>query len=900
MRSLIATAVCISLASVASAAAAETASRHPTQIPAQELGAALHRLAQERQLYFIFAAQDVSQLRTHGAIGSFTTDEALKQLLNGTGLTYRYIDERTVSIVPVAVNAVKDQPGNIQQAGMQPISARTDGVAVRVRTAQADTSTTTASIEEASASEEPASRIQLEEVIVTGSHIRGVQNLSAPVIAFERKDIEASGASTTQEFVRNLTQNLNSVSDMTFDNVNGGMGVTESYGGSGLNLRGLGGDATLVLINGRRLAASGNGSFVDISLVPLAAIERVEILTDGASAIYGSDAVGGVVNLILRKDFSGAETTMRYGTVTSGDHTEKQAAQVLGGAWKSGHAMLNYEYFRRTELNSADRAAFSAQPDQYESAVLIPGQQRHGAIVTISQQLGSSLQLSGDLFYGSRESLSGFMFLSAPYEVLTQGRQRGATLALNADVGRDWQVRFSGLTDETDSDMEQGLRSQPAMFTEGNNSKLRSFDLAADGTLFNLPGGSLRLAVGSQHRSESLDGTASVYTGAIERDVEAVYAEASVPLVGSSNRVKGIESLNLSIAGRYEEYSDFGSTLNPKMGISWEPIRGLNVRSTWGTSFKAPLLLQVNPNREYVYVTLGQYRIESGPANVIMLSGSGVNLKPEESTNWTVGFDLSPPSAPWSVTATYFDIDYKERIRTPFYSGYDTQNVLLDPAFSVVYDRNPASGYLAQLMSHPNAICFTAEFSLCPMPAVEEIDAVLDSRYRNLAGVRQKGLDFSIKYDIARANSNWRVELSGTHLLDSVERLVPAAQPVSALNDVWRPVDTRLRGALYFEHGPISAAGFISYVDSYPDRREAISPDLRRTRVASWTTVDATLQMKMGAVAAWLGKSTLSLAASNLLDRDPPYAANTSGFTFDGVNANARGRFVSLQINVSW
>ena len=80
-----------------------------------------------------------------------------------------------------------------------------------------------------------------------------------------------------------------------------GAGADPTEHGAGLNLRGLGQRATLVLVNGRRLAPSGAGSFVDVSLIPLSAVERVEILTDGASAIYGSDAVGGVVNFILRR-----------------------------------------------------------------------------------------------------------------------------------------------------------------------------------------------------------------------------------------------------------------------------------------------------------------------------------------------------------------------------------------------------------------------------------------------------------------------------------------------------------------------------------------------------------------------------------------------------------------------
>ena len=86
-----------------------------------------------------------------------------------------------------------------------------------------------------------------------------------------------------------------------------------------------------MLVNGRRLAGTGAlGDFADISTLPTAAIDRVEVLTDGASAIYGADAVGGVVNIVMRKDFDGAETRVRYGGTTSGPYNDTQVAQTFG------------------------------------------------------------------------------------------------------------------------------------------------------------------------------------------------------------------------------------------------------------------------------------------------------------------------------------------------------------------------------------------------------------------------------------------------------------------------------------------------------------------------------------------------------------------------------------------
>ena len=123
--------------------------------------------------------------------------------------------------------------------------------------------------------------------------------------------------------------------------------------GSSVNLRGIAEGTTLVLLNGRRLAPGFRSAAVDISALPLSAIERVEILTDGASALYGSDAVGGVVNFILREDFEGVETRLRAGAADG--LNEYRASQALGNSWDTGNFVASVEYFQRDALDAADR-----------------------------------------------------------------------------------------------------------------------------------------------------------------------------------------------------------------------------------------------------------------------------------------------------------------------------------------------------------------------------------------------------------------------------------------------------------------------------------------------------------------------------------------------------------------
>ncbi len=169
-----------------------------------------------------------------------------------------------------------------------------------------------------------------ETVVVTGSRIRRIENEGAlPVQVITQEQIEKTGAVTAEQFLQSV-----SVAVQGNNNTVAGSGSGATTGGvSGASLRGLGSQRTLVLINGRRVSGGGtitDSTTVDINSIPLAAVERVEVLKDGASAIYGSDAIAGVINFILRKDYQGAEITGFGGGGTDGGGTIKKVNGVLG------------------------------------------------------------------------------------------------------------------------------------------------------------------------------------------------------------------------------------------------------------------------------------------------------------------------------------------------------------------------------------------------------------------------------------------------------------------------------------------------------------------------------------------------------------------------------------------
>lgn len=204
---------------------------------------------------------------------------------------------------------------------------------------------------------------QLSEIVVTGSLIRGPARGASPIVTVSRDDLDRTGKSTVADMLTDLPQAFGGAASADTNLANTDGSGTNSIVSTGINLRGLGASATLVMVNGRRMAGSGlMGDFADISTLPTAAVDRVEILLDGASALYGSDAVGGVVNVILRKDFDGVETRARLGAATGGGAFERQFAQTLGKNWGSGHALVSYEYWRRDKVASSKRA-YAADAD---------------------------------------------------------------------------------------------------------------------------------------------------------------------------------------------------------------------------------------------------------------------------------------------------------------------------------------------------------------------------------------------------------------------------------------------------------------------------------------------------------------------------------------------------------
>ena len=204
----------------------------------------------------------------------------------------------------------------------------------------------------------------LQRVEITGSNIKRIQTEGAlPVQIITRQDIERAGITSAEQLVATISANGNGPDTLSTQlGIASGSEQRGNNGNTSANLRGLGASSTLVLLNGRRISPQGmKANSVDLNAIPLAAIQRVEVLKDGASAVYGTDAIGGVINFILRKDYQGAEVTLFTDRTQDGGGNVNRFSTTLGvGSLEKDryNAMISITTDNQSVLRGSDRPAF--------------------------------------------------------------------------------------------------------------------------------------------------------------------------------------------------------------------------------------------------------------------------------------------------------------------------------------------------------------------------------------------------------------------------------------------------------------------------------------------------------------------------------------------------------------
>jgi outer membrane receptor protein involved in Fe transport len=956
-----------------------------------------------RQL--LYASELVAGVRGQAVEGRFDANQALERVLANTGVRVVRAEKKVVIL-----GAVKRAPISVPAPPVRAPKPARPRIKDSATEAKPDDAT----------------------IVVTGSNIRGGNGFS-PVLSLDREAMDRAGYGSVAELVAALPQSFGGTANEDSSTIGTDRTAPNSGYGSSANLRGLGSDATLTLVNGRRLAGSGGkADFTDLSSIPAAAIDRIEILTDGASAIYGSDAVGGVVNLILRTDYRGAETRARLAAATGTSLRNVQISQLAGTGWTGGHILASYEYDRRGALHSADRrytassdlraqggqdfrtfysapttvlrfdpvagayapayavpdgqsgvgltpAAFSTGANlsnQRLGTDVLPHQERHSGYVHLEQAVGTRVTA----FLEGRYSHRRFDFASPasmtiapvtrtnPYFVSPTGAALdvlgydfirdlgpiaasgivqswsatgGATWAVAGDWSVDayashaaeWtQSRFDNIINTTalfealgttPDDPEtsfstardgffnpygSGSSNNPAILAfvgsgfsrEYLNSRLDLANLKADGSLATLPGGALRLAVGGERRREHFTRNgASLYFGTAPtpltatdagRTVWAGYVEASIPLIGPGNARPGLQSLQISVAGRHERYSDFGSSTNPKLGLSWSPVADLVLRGTWGSSFRAPAVKERTDPLGVSATTL--VNASGGRTTVLELSGGNPDLKAERARSASAGMIWQPHRMPGlRLELGWFRTAFRDRIGQPAYEDFALalRDVAYSPFVTFVDPvRNPQDlARLQALIGTPGAIVSSA------LPATA-FQAIVDARYANTARLIVQGLDFALSDRVAVGSGSGSIRISGSWLADYKRQITPTAVTAERVATIGNPTDLRVRSSLGWDREDVGATLTLNYAHGYRDNLS-----LPERHIGAWATLDAQLRYSF-LHAHWLRGMDVSLSVINLLNTAPPFANNSAGVGYDPANADPLGRVVALQLVRHW
>lgn len=827
----------------------------------------------------------------------------------------------------------------------------------------------------------------IERVQVTGSRINRTDLEGAsPIMVLDRDLIDNSGYTNLQQ----LLERMPSAGVGTFS-TRGNSQDSTANGGAAISLRGLGSDATLVLINGRRVAVSSfaegvANSFVDINSIPLGAIERVEILKDGASAIYGSDAIAGVVNIILREDFNGTELSARYGGTTGPNYEETNVSAVWGTGGNNSNTTVIFDYFNNTSLMGSEMGRFGTadqspwggmdlrssrgfpgsfildgevviDPDCPEDATFgvscvydygpsgmtIPESERVGAMVLMNRRVtrnseayvefnaqhnsskagGAATPLDGDAGltvsgdnpfnpFGEDVLIHRYRTVDAGPRIwdvesdtlrLVTGLrgdlhqwnwdisfQKGRNSALQTGSRDQGWVRTDLLQAEIDAGRYNpfgGTMNSPEVIdaittslVRRGKSHLTAFDGSIAGELFELGQHSVQMAAGFEYREEDvfdqpddqfqrglIFGTESVQAQA-ERNQWAAYAEFLVPLS---------DTFEITLAGRYDDYSDFGSTFNPQFKAQWRATEDLRLRASYGEGFRAPSLAQIGlgPSQSSQFL-VDSYRCpDNDPGNpacastdyTIEFSGND-ELDAEESTSWNVG-GVWQVNEQWDIAADYWSINQDNKIDR------------VDPAFI----------YQQFCNDQDSTICVRAPAG--PNEDLGEI-SVIYSSYVNISSQDAAGIDVSTNYRVPlNAYGNLRLSLDWSYMTEFKRDGLDYRGEYNYPKHRWIATSD-------WSHGPWGATASVSFIGQFNDyyaisAQQEPPEDLR--------TVDHQALLDLQVRYDLTEALRLSIGGTNLLDQDPPFVigdANNDLYGYATQVHNPRGRFLYAQASYSF
>jgi len=834
-------------------AVAQERGREHYDVQVQDLGEALRIVSRHSGQEIIFPAEVVAGKRAPRLQGAYSAEEAVRILLAGTDLVADF---------------------------------REDSILIRGR-AQAS----------GEIADRPAEDV---EILVTGSRIRGGSSPS-PVIVRSHAEMVNAGQSNLGDVFRSVPQNFNGG-----QNPGVGVGVPERNGsnigsGSTINLRGLGQDATLTLLNGHRLAYNSAFQGIDVSAIPLAAVDRVEVVADGASALYGSDAVAGVANIILRRDFSGVSGSVRFGASTDGGNEQQQYSLTGGATWSTGGVLAAFDHSRSSAIVAGDR---SYTGGLWPATTLVPPLKQHSAVISGHQALTPGLSFAIDGVYNHRDAATNYPFTATgdyrSYGSLgrTVAESYAVSPSLRLEISPEWTVSVTGLYARDDTDYRSdtyrnGVVISPVQGRYYNTTK--SIELGAEGKLFSISGESVRLAAGAGYRTNAYDAFRArrVRQIGVSQDARYAFAELRLPILAPSQQVAFARSLTLSMATRFESYPGLEDVATPKLGIIYSPTGGVSIKGSWGKSFKAPQFYQQNFLRQAALYTAAAVGGSGYPAGstVIYKLGGNLDLKPEKATTWTATLSLEPGFLPGAlVEMSYFSVDYRDRVVAPFPS---TANALGNPAYAAMINRSPSQ---TEIIAAWSAAEQTANAAGAPFNPANVV-AIIDGSNRNASSQKIHGLDFSARYRLGLGDDRSISMVANATYLESRQQLSSGQPVVRLAGSIFNPPNFRARAGATYEDADKVLSAYVNHVGGVVDDRIAARP-----HVPAMTTVDFNARFVLLGERPRGPNAEISFTMQNLLNAKPgtiyqPYVYATP---FDSTNYSSVGRFVSVAITARY
>jgi len=840
----------------------------------------------------------------------------------------------------------------------------------------------------------------LEEVVVTGTLIRGVAPVGTNVVGVDDTQIQSMGAISTQQV---LSQIPAVTSQFGFTPRTGADIGSNTQKPNIRNLGGSGGNTTLVLVDGHNVVGAGILSTTpDGNILPPGILQRVEVLADGGSSLYGADAVGGIVNFITRRSFEGFEVSGHYG-VAKGGYQAGDVNGIAGASWTGGSGYIALSHRENSNLSASKRnyprqdltsrggsdfrVTTCAAPNVTVGATnyafpslvagprnlcdlavysdIVPEERQDSAFAAVTHDLTDRLSLHATAYLSDRKTTVASAQLTATGVTIPQTNpffirvapgasesvafsfepvlgayaiatskvdQYGFTPTLTYKVGGDWQVAgmfnygrsktvvhtplvnpialataAAGTTaatalnpfnlDQTDAGV---LRSITNFENYGRNKQtLTEGRVIADGPLFSMPGGEVRVAVGVDYQHQksdalSVNNAPGNLTGAATkvatRNVTAVFGQIVVPVVGSENALPLVQAFTIDASLRHDDYSDFGGTTNPRVGFTWEVAGGLSLRGNYGTSFNAPSLADTSgavDSRAQI-LAVSPFRAPNSPPTdlfrpTIVLAGGNPDLRPQSADTWSIGADWKPSAFEgFQAGITFWKVKLKDAIIV-VPPGFPN-SLFTVPAFQQFVTINPTLAQAQAITSGmivDGAPSIAALFTPFSTPYV-----IIDARRKNIGSLYVSGLDFYANYSHPTDFGSVFASLSGTYTVNRESEAFSGSGRVDLLDA--NTSRLQLTGTVGATWDSLTASATFNHRRGYD-----VTGAGSQTHTGSFTPVNLAFVYAVPGE-GWSKDLTLTLNVDNVFNEKAPFL-NMSP-TLAPVNGSTIGRFANLGV----